>query len=289
MSTDSHSYLARQEIEKCVILHPRFKDALDGLERLLNQTEFSRLPFGATVVGESGSGKSTLMTALLQRVPTLDLLGEQATAFCVSAQSCPTIGDLLVKMARELGFPVALRGNLISDMSLNLFAALLERRARIVFIQDFQHLYRGSRDKSAGSITDWLKQLVEETGVILVMFGTPELGDLGQLNRQLQTRAPARYRLGAFVRNEVWIEFLRGIADRCRIIDWNPLHERFERQLFFVTDGLPRTLMQLLSLAAVELVERRERVVDAAALSAAYTTLLGTDVEGPNLFAGWSR
>ncbi len=286
MSTEKNVHMACQEIEHCIILHPRFNEALEGLERIVNQTEFSRLPFGATVIGESGSGKSTLMKVLLRRIPTLDLLGEQAAAFSVSAQSCPTIGDLLIKMAQQLGFPVALRGNRISDMSLNLFAALRERRARVLFIQDFQHLYRGSRDKSAASITDWLKQLVEETGVVLVMFGTPELGDLGQLNRQLQTRAPARYRLGAFVRNEVWVEFLRGVAGRCKAIDWTPLHERFERELFIVTNGLPRALMQLLSLAAVSLVERREQMVDAAALSVAYQALYGADAEGVDPFGG---
>ena len=147
MTNQKRAHIACQEIENCVILHPRFNEALEGLERIVNQTEFSGLPFGATVIGESGSGKSTLMKVLLRRIPSLDLLGEQVTAFSVSAQSCPTIGDLLIKMARQLGFPVALRGNRISDMSLNLFAALRERRARVLFIQDFQHLYRGSRDK----------------------------------------------------------------------------------------------------------------------------------------------
>jgi type II secretory pathway predicted ATPase ExeA len=289
MSTDSRTYLACQELENCVVLHPKFNEALEGLARLVNQTEFSGLPFGATVVGESGSGKSTLMKVLLKRIPTLDLLGEQAAAFGVSAQSCPTIGDLMIKLARQLGFPVALRGNRISDMSLNLFAALRERRARALFIQDFQHLYRGSRDKSAAVITDWLKQLVEETGVVLTMFGTPELGDLEHMCRQLQTRAPARYRLGPFARNDVWVEFLRGVAGRCKAVDWSPLHERFERELFMATNGLPRALIQLLSLAAVSAIDRKSQAVEAPDLSLAYRALYGKDTDGTDPFAGWRQ
>lgn len=112
---------------------------------------------------------------------------------------------------------VAIRGNRISDQSLNLIAALKERAIRVLFIQDFQHLYRGERDRSAAGITDWLKQLVEEAGVVIVLFGTPELGDLGQLNAQLHSGSPARYRLSRFDRNDEWIAFLQGMpsaADR---------------------------------------------------------------------------
>jgi type II secretory pathway predicted ATPase ExeA len=274
------------ELENCVVLYPRFREALEGLERLVTQTEFSGLPFGASVIGESGSGKTTLMKALIKRLPSLDLLGERSMALCVSAHSCPTIGDLLIKMARELGFPVALRGNRISDLSVNLFAALRERETRALFVQDFQHLYRGSRDKLAAAITDWIKHLVEETGIVIVMFGTPELGDLGQLNMQLQTRAPARYRLCPFVRGDEWIEFLKQISARATSLDWSPIYKEFERELFVATCGLPRPLMQMLSLAARSLVEAEERTPTWRTLDAAHQALFGGDPGIVSPFAG---
>jgi len=286
MTTQARIYVACRELSDCVVLHPRFKEALNGIQQLVTQADLSGLPFGATVIGDSGSGKTTLMAAIQRHIPAQDLLGERPSALSISAQSCPTIGDLLGKLIRLLGFPAAIRGNRISDQSLNLIAALKERAIRVLFIQDFQHLYRGERDRSAGGITDWLKQLVEEAGVVIVLFGTPELGDLGQLNAQLHSRSPARYRLSRFERNDEWIAFLQGMAQRCRSIDWAPIHERYERELHIVSTGLLRPLKQVLSAAATILIRDGGAELNPAVFAAAHQMVFGTDSSVPNPFQG---
>jgi type II secretory pathway predicted ATPase ExeA len=286
MSTQARIYTACQELGDCVILHPSFKDARDGICQLVQQAEFSGLPFGATVIGESGSGKTTLMRAIVKQMPSQDLLGERPSALCISAQSCPTIGDLLAKMARELGFPVVVRGNRLSDMSVHLISALKDRAVRAIFIQDFQHLYRGARDKSAAGITDWLKQLAEDAGIVVVLFATPELGDLSHLNLQLHTRAPARFRLSPFPRDENWIAFLKGVAGRCSALDWSPIYEKYERDLHVVTQGLARPLKQLLSAAATCVLRVDGTKLSADVFSQAHRLVFGTDSSVPNPFQG---
>jgi energy-coupling factor transporter ATP-binding protein EcfA2 len=286
MSVQARIYVACRELADCIVLHSRFGEALNGIQQLVTQADLSGLPFGATVVGESGSGKTTLMAALQRYIPAQDLLGERPSALCISAQSCPTIGDLLGKLIRLLGFPAAIRGNRISDQSLNLIAALKERCIKVLFIQDFQHLYRGERDKSAAGITDWLKQLVEDAGVVIVLFGTPELGDLGQLNAQLHSRSPARYRLAPFERNEEWVAFLQGMAQRCKAIDWTPIHQRYERELHIVSAGLLRPLKQVLSAAATVLIRDGGTELTPAVFGAAHQMVFGTDSATPNPFLG---
>jgi len=284
MSTQARIYTACQELGDCVVLHAAFSDALEGIRRLVTQAELSGLPFGATVIGESSSGKTTLMKAIVKNMPSQDLLGERPSALCVSAQSCPTIGDLLVKMARELGFPVVVRGNRISDLSVHLTAALKDRAVRAIFIQDFQHLYRGARDKSAAGITDWLKQLAEDAGIVIVLFATPELGDLSHLNVQLHSRSPARFRLGPFRRDDSWISFLQTISARCSSIDWNPIHQRYERDLHVVTQGLLRPLKQMLSAAATVALSGPSSELSPAVFAQAHKLVFGTDSSVPNPF-----
>jgi hypothetical protein len=174
-------------------------------------------------------------------------------------------------------------------MSLHLIVAMKERRVRAVFIQDFQHLYRGARDKSANGITDWLKQLAEDAGVVIVLFATPELGELSHLNIQLHSRAPARFRLGPFKRDDDWIALLRGIATRCHAIDWNPIHQRYERDLHVVTQGLLRPLKQVLSAAAAIVLDGSAGELSPAALSQAHQLVFGTDSSVPNPFRGKSK
>ncbi len=289
MTTQARIYMACRELSDCVVLHPRFKEALTGIQQLVTQADVSGLPFGATVVGDSGSGKTTLMAALQRFVPAQDLLGERPSALCLSAQSCPTIGDLLGKLIRQLGFPAAIRGNRISDQSLNLIAALKDRNIKALFIQDFQHLYRGARDKSAAGITDWLKQLVEDAGVVIVLFGTPELGDLSHLNPQLHSRSPARYRLTRFERNDEWIAFLQGMALRCKSIDWAPIHQRYERELHIVSDGLLRPLKQVLTAAATIFIRDELQELNSGVFAAAHQMVFGTDSSVPNPFLGRAK
>ena len=76
------------------------------------------------------------------------------------------------------------------------------------------------------------------------------------------------------------------MAQRCRSIDWAPIHECYERELHIVSSGLLRPLKQVLSAAATILIRDGESELNPAVFAAAHHMVFGTDSSVPNPFRG---
>jgi len=281
----SAANLACQQIGQAVVMHDQFKRARDTIIDLVELAELSRTPFGACVAGPSGIGKNTLIHVLRQQVGSADLLGARPLSLALSIQATPSVGQVIGAMLTQLSFPPTIRPAKIYDQSEDLVGALRDQRVKLLFINEAHHLTQGQRRSSGMTITDYLKLVVDDTNIVVVMLGLERGGRLDQINDQLFSRAPVRCKLDAFRADVAWTGLLEALAKECLAFDIDLAHEQFSRQLHKATKGLLRPLKQLLEVA-VRLAARRDRLaLDQEALSEAFILLFGDDGRVANPFA----
>ncbi len=277
--------LACQQIGQAVVMHDDFKRAQDTILDLVDVAEISRTPFGACIVGPSGIGKNTLINVLRQQIGSADLLGDRPLSLCLSIQATPSVGQVIGAMLTQLSFPPTIRPAKIYDQSEDLVAAVKDQRIKLLFINESHHLTQGQRRMSGKTITDYLKLLVDDTNIVVVMLGLASGGYLEQLNDQLFSRAPARCKLEAFAANGAWVGFLQSLANECQAFDIHAAHKQFSRPIHKATNGLLRPLKQLLMMAVRMAARRGLSAIDQQTLSDAFAMLFADSGRVANPFA----
>ena len=76
-----------------------------------------------------------------------------------------------------------------------LFEALKKKRVRAIMIDEVQHVVEGNRSVNQVEIRDFLKRLIDETNVCLVLSGIPSAKKLRDNDEQLASRVPAEVTL----------------------------------------------------------------------------------------------
>jgi len=277
--------LACQQIGHAVVMHDQFKRAHDTIIDLVTLAEVSKTPFGACVVGPSGIGKNTLIHALRQQIGSADLLGARPLSLSLSIQATPSVGQVIGAMLTQLSFPPTIRPAKIYDQSEDLVGALKDQRIKLLFINETHHLTQGQRRQSGTTITDYLKLVIDDTNIVVVMLGLERGGHLEQINDQLFSRAPVRCKLDAFVADEAWTGLLQALAAQCQAFDIHVTHKQFSRQLHKATKGLLRPLKQLLEMAVLMAARRGQLALDQEGLSEAFAQLFGDGDRVVNPFA----
>lgn len=283
MSQKSAGKVAK-EIEATIVMHPRFQNAYEGIMKIVNTASLVDIPFGATVSAPSGCGKTALMKIIQRSLPNSSILQDGISSLSVAAEANTSIGHLVSKLMRQLGYPSSVRASTIHEQSTRLSSSVRELGVKAIFIDEAQHIFRGRRTLSAAAITDWIKQLTDEAGVVVIMLGTRELAPLEQANDQLHSRAPAHFELREFELNDDWVGLLRQIAYQVKLYDLSSIHTDYYRQLHRATRGALRPLKQLLIASAVQSVTEEKSKLDIDDLANGYLQIFGTDPRSRNPF-----
>jgi len=274
-----------KEIDATIVMHPRFQKAYDGILSIIQTASLVNIPFGATVTAPSGCGKTALMKIIQRGIPTATLLHDGISSLSVAAEANTSIGHLVSKLMRQLGYPTTIRASTIHEQSTLLSSALRERGVKAIFIDECQHIFRGRRTLSAAAITDWIKQLSDEAGVVVIMLGTRELRPLEEANDQLSSRAPAHFELQQFALDDDWVGLLKQIASEVKSFNLKSIYTDFYKNLHKATRGAIRPLKQLLIASAVGAILAGKSDLDKESLAYGHMQVFGTDPHSPNVFA----
>lgn len=275
---------AASEINSTIVMHPRFESAYKGILDIIETANYVDLPYGATVVAPSGCGKTALIKTISRAIPSSSLLGDDMRAVSVAAEANAALGHFVAKLLKQLGYPATIRASTLYDQSLIIAEALRTRGVKVLFLDEFQHVCRGKRTLSAAGITDWIKQLADEGGVVVVLLGTRELKPLIELNDQLASRAPAHFELREFERNEEWIGLLQQLSVNVKTFDISSIHQDFYKPLHAASHGALRPLKQLLVASTKAAIEAGKTALDKDSLRFGYQKTFGVDARMPNPF-----
>ncbi|WP_082793240.1 TniB family NTP-binding protein [Collimonas pratensis] len=199
IANPAHARIAT--LDAVVVAHNALKTALEGIEQCISWSAVSKEPRGAVLVGVGGTGKTTICNTILKKFPPHDIVEPHAMirmvpAFFASVPSPSTIKSLATNLLEQLGDPSPNRGNATS-LTDRLCKLIKLCRTKIIILDEFHHLLAESSVGEARTIKicNWLKTLINETGVMVCLVGLPACEALVNHDSQMSRRFTHRFRL----------------------------------------------------------------------------------------------
>lgn len=199
---DSYTiYEKINRLDNAIITYPSMTAAYQGLVECVTMSETSKEPTGAVLVGVGGMGKTSICNMILKRFSTYVVEDEFSNttarpAFYSSVPSPSTIKSLAANLLESLGDPFPKKGS-AHVLTSRLNTLLKQCQTKIILLDEFHHLLlEGSvNEKRTHKICNWLKSLINNTGVMVCLVGTPSCEALVNFDSQMSRRFMHRYKL----------------------------------------------------------------------------------------------
>ena len=175
-------------VDHTLVPHSAFQAAARRLEQCFQMADGASDPICIAVVGESRTGKSRALeecatTHPIRRKPE----GLYVPILRVKTPSKPTVKGLVELMLQAIGdprFPVGTE----NVKTMRLQTLMKHAGTNMVMIDEFQHFYDKASHKVMHHVADWLKILVDDCRVTLVVAGLPSCRAVLDQNEQLGGR-----------------------------------------------------------------------------------------------------
>lgn len=167
-----------QEYGKARINHTMYSAAWKILERVVKRRNFNIEPVSAMILGEGGCGKTSLCKAFTHMLGEKHTIavpgGEQliVPSFYCSVPSGASELSLALVMLSELG--ITIQKGERTNPTQRLQRLLAECKTVVILLDEVHNLLNKENEKSRDRIRNWLKQLMNITGVPVVIVGTPD-------------------------------------------------------------------------------------------------------------------
>jgi hypothetical protein len=176
-------------VDRILVPHSAFQG---GLKRMFQCYAYAKAgaiePVCIALIGESRTGKSRCVEAFMQELPSIRLDdGIQVPVMSLVVPSRPTVKSLAELGLRSLGALDWHRGTENAKTS-RLATLMRECRVMVLVLDEFHHFYDKGSHRVQHHVADWLKNLVGETKVVLLVSGLPTLQAVIDQNEQLAGR-----------------------------------------------------------------------------------------------------
>ena len=271
---------------------PAFRNAMDEVTEMIELGDCALGFSGVFIIGESGSGKTTFLETLVERYPSYE--HEDRTvrpAVMVSIPSVPSIKFIARRILAKLGDPLAYAQRRDNDELTKAIITLLKGCSSQVLLLDEinNFLQKKGRHDSVLDLSNWLKEIVDDSKVLVVLSALPIGEAVVQLNEQLERRFSAPLHLELVKKNR-WennlADFrgvLKEIDEKLPTLRRSDLHGKdMATRLFFASDGRIGLLMKLLK-RAIRIAHKKDvPQLDLAILEEAFTIEIWGEGEGPH-------
>lgn len=172
-------------IENILVPHVAFEEAKRRIEQCFSYTDREHDPICIALVGESRTGKTRVLEECRASHPTYRTKeGLNVPILYVKTPSKPTVKGLAEFMLQSMGDPKYSVGT-EQTKTIRLRTLIRNANTRMVMIDEFQHFYDKVSHKVMHHVADWLKILVDDCHVALVVSGLPDCQAVLEQNEQL--------------------------------------------------------------------------------------------------------
>ncbi len=191
-------YEELRDLEKIVVLHSGFMNAVQRLRDVIDLFENGALPRHVLLLGESGTGKTWVAQYLQTYLPEQEE-GDYIIrpVVRVDTPSAPSIKSLAENLLTALGDPLPGRGTALAKRERALLL-IAECKVRMIIFDEFQHFIDSGQSNSLQSVADWLKLFIDECGIPCVLMGLPRCALILTINEQLRRRFSTHLKLAPF-------------------------------------------------------------------------------------------
>lgn len=178
----------RRVIENTLVPHTAFSRAIKSLDQCFEYAKDCSEPVCLAFLGESRTGKTRALEecyAKYQRYRTPE--GMVIPIVRVKTPSKPTVKGLVEMMLHDMGDPRSSNGT-ENRKTIRLLELMRGTSTRILMVDEFQHFYDKVSHKVMHHVADWLKIVVDEARIALVVSGIPTCRVVLDQNEQLAGR-----------------------------------------------------------------------------------------------------
>lgn len=242
-----------QLVENVFIKYPRLKKLWERIDFCRTRSKTAAEPECLLIAGDTGAGKTTLIKWYASGFAIRVVPERRIQPVLVVLVPLPaTVKGLASEMLKVLGDPAADRGT-VSSQTLRLRKYLAACEVELIILDEFQHFDDRQSKNILKTISDWLKNLINQSGVPIVLVGMPGCESVldQKGNEQLKRRFAARDEILPFSwdTREAINEFrqlLKGIDDALPLMKDSHLADvRTAFLIYTATNGVIDYVMDL--------------------------------------------
>ena len=238
--------------------YPLFDEIMEDIERCHDSPNLKKKndPDCFFLTGCTGAGKTTIYETYVQDYPIREEEdGTVVPVVCAVIPPPATIKGLVEVLLEQLGDPVPKKGTTIKKTS-RLYKCLKDCKVELIFLDEFHHFIDSDSKKVLKNVCDWLKTLIVNTKIPVILFGMPESEKIMTVdNLQLSRRFNYRHSLIPFPNDDSGLElfrkFLSDIESQLPLANKSNLAEKsMSERIYYATDGTIAHVMTLIRMGA---------------------------------------
>lgn len=236
--------LAGFTLRKTLIEHAIFQETVRTIARVHQRWRDTGVAEGLLVVAQTGAGKSTTLKFYRDQFPRYETPeGTQIPILYVATPESPSVRDLAEAVLDAFGDPAADKGSARAKTR-RILNFVKKCGVQMIVIDEFHHFHDGNRQE-AKRVSNWLKLLIEQLNIPVILAGLPRAIAVVNRNPELRRRfcAPFYLRPFGFKEADEKVEF-RAVLKRmhslvpgaCECVSFHD--EAMAERFFYASSGL---------------------------------------------------
>lgn len=154
-----------------IIRHPRFRELHARITECWEATAAGSEPECLCLIGATGVGKTTLVQSYAAAFPRYETeWGTRSPTLYLETPHPVTVKGMTAALLHALGDPRAFKGTQ-PEMNARLQGYIADCGVQLVILDDFHHLIDKQTNRILRHVSEWLKVLIKNTGVVYVVVG----------------------------------------------------------------------------------------------------------------------
>ncbi len=269
-------------VNNIYIVYPRFKEILTAIDDCHHLSNLKDEPECLFLKGATGAGKTTLIKSYEQDYPKRETSdGTIVPVLSVTIPTPATVKSFVSKLLWELGDPAYDKGT-TSSQTIRLIGLMKDCGVELVFLDEFQHFIDRDSAKVLKTVSDWLKNLILDTKVPMILIGLPEAETVFQFNPQLSRRFATRYNLSPFDWSAdggmEFRTFLHAVETQLPLMEKSNLaSEEMALRFYYASDGIVAYVMKLIRYGTLMTLKQGQEKLDLNVLANAFDKYVRAD------------
>lgn len=213
-------------VDEVFVAHAQFLRAVNAVSRIYELARETSMPQGMCLEGPVGTGKSSVLRYFAASLPKQTLFSDELRVIAIRAKKNAAAGQLVASVLRCYGYPIRGASGATLEPRINITKeAIRQKRTKLIGIDEASNLLRPQMRRLASakgdgtSATDYICEVIDDTGVGIVLLGSRLLSNLEETDPALASRVTTHERLENFFYDDEWVNFAHAFLRQCSGFD----------------------------------------------------------------------